>query len=155
MGGVGSGGNNRLSDDEKKKRGTFRDDPSDCVCDAVAATRVVSGPWLTASPEQELPLSDIGRKKYDELTKILFDSNKLTTVTRMLVEQVASLHQEIHRRMSASKPVPASLTTQMRGALAQLKIAEDAPAIANPAGKINKFTSCGFSSRISATRGFR
>jgi hypothetical protein len=155
MGGIGSGGGNRLSDEERRKRGTFRPDRTDAARDAMAVQKVVNGPWLREIPPPELPLSEIGKGKYHELTRILFDQNKLTLVTRMLAEQAASLHQEIHRRMVAGKPVPASLSTQMQRALGQLKIAEDAPAIANPAGKQNKFAGCGFSSRLSPTRGLR
>jgi hypothetical protein len=155
MGGKGSGGSSRLSDEERKKRGTFRADRSDALRDAAAAATVVTGPWLKTIPEPELPFDKAGLDKYHELARILFDSNKLTSVTRMLVEQVAFLHQEMQRRMAAGKSVPASLSTQMQRALGQLKIADDAPAIANPGGKTNKFASCGFSSRVSAARPLR
>jgi hypothetical protein len=155
MGGVGSGGNNRLSDEERVKRGTFRADRTDVERDAAAASKVVTGIFLQTIPPPELPLNEIGTTKYNDLARILFEANKLTTVTRMLVEQAASLHQEMHRRLTLKKPVPASLSTQMQRALGQLKIAEDAPAIANPAGKVNKFEGCGFSSRLSSTRALR
>lgn len=148
MGGVGSGGNNRLTDEDRKRRGTFRPDRTDAERDAAAAARVVNGPWLREIPEPKLPLNEVGRQKYDELTTMLFEQNKLTLVTCMIAEEAASLFQEKHRRMAAGKPVPASLSTQLQRALGQLKIAEDAPPIANPAGKKNKFAECGFSSRI-------
>lgn len=152
MGGKGSGGHNRLSDDEKRRRGTFRKDTSEAVYAEADAAKVVAGPWLTTIPEPDLPLNEHGRRKYDELTKVLFDANKLTAVTRSAAEQVAVLFQEQHARMTAGKPVPASLSTQMQRALAMLRIAEDAPVIDNPEGKRNKFSGCGFASRIPAAR---
>lgn len=155
MGGVGSGGGGRLSDDEHLARGTFRPDRSDAERDAANAAKVLNGPWLREIPRPELPLGESGVKKYDEITQMLFEQNKLTKVTCMLAEQVAVLHQEMIRRMTAGKPVPASLSTQMQRALGQLQIAENAPAIANPAGKTNKFAGCGFAARLSPTRGLQ
>lgn len=62
MGGIGSGGHNRLSDEEKKRRGTFRPDNSAEVYNARAAEKIVSGPWLTRIPDPELPLGKLGKK---------------------------------------------------------------------------------------------
>jgi hypothetical protein len=152
MGGIGSGGHNKIGDDEKRRRGTFRADRSEEARAQAAAAKVVTGPWLTSIPEPELPLNEVGRKKYDELTKVLFDANKLTAVTRMAAEQVAVLFQEQHARLSAGKSVPASLSDKLQRALSTLKIAEDAKPIENPEGKKNKFARCGFSSRLPAAR---
>lgn len=152
MGGRGSGGSNRLSDEEKRRRGTFRADRSDESYAEAAAAKVVSGPWLTSIPEPELPLNEHGRRKYGELTKVLFEANKLTAVTRMFSEQAAVLFQEQHARLSAGKPVPASLSDKIQRALSMLKIAEDAKPIETPEGRKNKFARCGFASRLPAAR---
>lgn len=152
MGGFGSGGHNRLSDSEKKRRGTFRADQSEEVMTEAAAAKVVSGPWLSSIPDPELPLGETGKKKYDELTKALFDQNKLTAITRLLAEQAAMLFEQQYLRLSAGKPIPASLSDKLQRALSQLKIAEDAKPIANPEGKRNRFAGSGFSSRLRPAR---
>lgn len=150
MGGTGSGGHNRLSDEQKRDRGTLRADRSDSAYDARAAEKVVAGPWLSSIPEPELPLNTVGRRKYDDLARALFDANKLTAITRMQAEQAAVLFQEQHRRLTEGKGVPASLSDKLQRALVALRIAEDAKPIANPAGERNKFARCGFSNKKTA-----
>lgn len=152
MGGMGSGGHSRLSDDEKKRRGTFRPDQSEAVFEKRRAEKVVAGPWLTSIPEPELPLNEIGRRKYHELARALFDQNKLTAVTRMQAEQAAVLFQEQHRRLEAGTGVSASLSDKLQRALSALKIAEDATPIANPTAQKNKFAQSGFSFRTVKAR---
>lgn len=147
MGGRGSGGHNRLSDEEKRRRGTFRADQSDKIYEDRAASKVVAGPWLERIPEPELPLNEVGKKKYHDLARALYDANKLTSVTRMQAEQAAVLHQEQHRRLTAGEPIPASLSEKLQRALAALKIAEDAPQIKNPEAAQNRFAASGFSNR--------
>lgn len=151
MGGKGSGGHNRLSDEEKKRRGTFRAHLSEEAYDQRAAQTVIAGPWLPSIPEPSFPLDEVGRKTYDELTTMLFEQNKLTLVTKMWAEQAAIGQQEIHRLMKAGKTVRASHLNQVERALRALKIAEDAKPIANPAGTANKFEACGFANRRNAT----
>ena len=143
----GSGRGHRLTDEEKKRRGTFRPDMSEEVYKARAAEKIVTGPWLKQIPEPECPLGEVGRRKYDEFTRQLFDQNKLTSVTQMYAEIASGLFEKIHSLKAAGKHPTGSDVTQLQRALDALKIAEDAPKIANP-GKQNKFASCGFSSRL-------
>jgi len=139
-------GNRRLTDEEKKAKGTFRADQSDEVYRARAAEKVVIGPWLTAIPESTVPLSAVGKAKYDELTKLLFDSNKLTKVTCGDCERMAVMHQQMHETLTAGKRVPMDLIKRMDSISVRLRIAEDAPSIANPNEK-NRFSESGFSNR--------
>lgn len=152
MGGRGSGGHNRLSDAEKKARGTFRPDCSDEVYAAKAASKVVTGPWLSAIPEPSIPLNAVGRAKYDQIAKLLFEGNKLTQVTVGDCERMAVMHQQMHDRLNAGKSVSMDLIKRMDAISVRLRIAEDAPAIANPNQK-SRFAGVGFSnSRTSPIR---
>jgi len=151
MGGRRSGGGNRLSDAEKKKRGTFRADKSEAVYEAKEASTVVAGPWLAKIPDPEYPLRDVGRAKYDDLAKQMFDAGKLTSVTHLTLSTFCVLFQKIHTMMAEGREPSASDFTQMRGMLADLKIAEDAKVIANQDAKKNKFASAGFSNRRDAS----
>ncbi|MHB1086143.1 MAG: hypothetical protein ACYCZ0_00150 [Minisyncoccota bacterium] len=144
MGGKGSGGHNRLSDAEKRARGTHHADQTEEIYAARAAEKVVVGPWLISVPEPTLPLDEIGRAAYDKFTKILFDQNKLTTVTCGDCERLAVMQQQAHARLTAGKPVSMDLIKRMDSISVRLRIAENAPAIANQNQK-NRFEGSGFS----------
>lgn len=144
MGGMGSGGHNRLSDEEKKRRGTFRADNSEAIYNARAAEKVVVGPWLTALPKPKVPLKGEGKKKYEELGNLLLNSNKLTTVTCMQIEQVSLLWQKMLNMLEAGQDPPVSLHKQIDKILVALRVAENAPAIGNPNEK-SRFEGAGFS----------
>jgi hypothetical protein len=147
MGAAGSGGHNRLSDAEKIRRGTFDKRTSEAAQAEKAGRKVVVGPWLNEIPDPELPLNEIGRKKYDELARSLFETGKLTMATKMLAEQVAVLFQQMHQLLSAGKSVPTNLSEKIQRVIFQLGIAENAPQIAAPQGQKRKFAHCGFSSK--------
>ena len=148
MGGIGSG-RPRLSDEEKIERGTFNPSRSDAVAAAKAAEKVVVGPWLTAVPEPTIPLNEVGRAKYDEYTGLLFSNNKLTKVTCGDCERYAVMHQRMHQLLSEGKPVPQQILNAMNSLSVRLRIAEDAPAIANPNQK-NRFAGAGFANNRSS-----
>lgn len=144
MGGIGSGGNGRLTDAEKRAKGTYRSDRSDEVYAARAAEKVITGPWLTSIPEPTIPLNAVGKAKYDEITALLFAGNKLTKVTCGDCERYSVMHQQMHERLTAGKAVSMDLIKRMDAISVRLRIAEDAPAIANPNQK-NRFAGSGFS----------
>ena len=149
MGGRGSGGG-RLSDEEKKAKGTFKPSRSDAVYDARAAAKVITGPWLTAIPEPSLPLNEAGRAKYDELANLLFQGNKLTKVTCMDCEVVALHWQNVQAKVAAGLPPSTDTLKQIASITARLKIAEEAAPIANPAQR-NKFASIGTANNVVST----
>lgn len=144
----------QLSDATKKARGTFRADKSEEVYAAKRAEKVVVGPWLSSIPEPDMPLDENGRAKYDELTKILFEQNKLTKVTCMDCELVALHWQGIKARIAAGKAPSSDSLKQIASITQRLRIAEDAPAIANPTQR-NKFASIGTANRVLSTHRLR
>lgn len=150
MGGIGSGGGNRLSDEEKIRRGTLDKRHTEVARAERAAEKIVIGPWLSDIPEPDLPLGEVGRKKYFELVRSLFDTGKLTLATKMLSEQAAVLQEQMHRRMSEGKTVPTNMSEKIQRVIAQLGIAENAPQIARPKETAGKFTFAGFSNKRSA-----
>lgn len=152
MGGRGSGGSNRLSDEEKKRRGTFRADNSEEVYAERQAAKVVVGPWLSEIPEPEYTLNAVGRKKYDELTGELLKQSKLTAVSVMRASIVALLHQKFDHLAANGKYPSANDVAKLTSALRDLDIAQNAQVTA-PGGAKNKFAGCGFSnSRTSPIR---
>jgi hypothetical protein len=152
MGGVGSGRIRTLSDDDRKRSGSFRESESEAAALAQAAEKIVVGPWLSSIPEPSVQLGSAGRKKYDEVTKLLFDQNKLTLVTCGLCELLAVYQQQMSNKLANDKPVSADLLKRMEALYVKLRIAADAPKIASP-GEKNRFAGSGFSnSRTSAIR---
>ena len=148
MGGSGSG-RPRLSDDEKIERGTFNPSRSDAVAAAKAAEKVVVGPWLKDIPDPSVPLNEVGKAKYEQFAKLLLNSNKLTPVTCGDCERYAVMHQRVHQLLSEGKPVPQQILNAMNSLSVRLRIAEDAPAIANPNQK-NRFAGAGFANNRSS-----
>lgn len=152
MGGIGSGGHNRLSDEEKKRKGTFRADYSDAAWDAKAAAKIITGPWLTSIPEPQMPFGKIGMAKYREFADLLLKGNKLTKVTCDDCERYAILWEQMHELKSAKKKIPMQMINRMDALAVRLRVAENAPAIADPNEK-SRFSGAGFSnSRTSPYR---
>lgn len=146
MGGRGSGGHNRLSDDEKRARGTFRPDQSDDVYDArQASATILAGPWLTSIPEPDFPLNDVGRSKYDEWTNELFTQRKLTKIAVTRASALALLYQKIAKRAGEGKDVSASDHAKFQSGLRELDIATHAKVTAQP-GK-SRFEGVGFANK--------
>lgn len=131
-GGLGSGRIRTISDEQRKKDGTFRADRSEAVILAKQAEKIVAGPWLPKIPEPEMPLSQVGRDKYFQIAQLLFDQNKLTQVTCEYCLTYAALFQTAHRRLEAGKDISADAAKRMDSILQKLRVAENAPTIASP-----------------------
>lgn len=138
---AGSGRIRTLSDEERKKRGTYREETSETAALARAAEKIVSGPWLPKIPEPEMPLNEVGRSKYFQIAELLFNQNKLTQVTCDMCLNYAALFQSVHARMAAGKTVSADSSKRMDAILQKLRVAENAPTIAAPTR--NKFEGVG------------
>lgn len=144
-----------LSDDEKKRRGTFREDRTEAALVERQASKIVNGPWLETIPPPVMPLGKVGLDKYRELSTLLHSQNKLTTVTQMQAEVAARQYEKVYTISVAGGQPSASDITQLQRALDSLRIAENAAPISNPAGRINKFTGSGFANRLPKTRALR
>jgi len=141
---MGSGGHNKKSDAQKIKEGTFRADRSEAVTNAAAGAKIITGLFLPKVPEPSIPLNDEGKKKYLEIANLLFEQNKLTVVTCGDCERMAVMHQQMHERLKTGKSVSMDLIKRMDAISIRLRIAENAPALANP-NQRNKFEGSGFS----------
>lgn len=148
MGGRGSGGHNRLSDDEKKQRGTYRHDQSGDVYDARRASNVITGFFLPTIPEPDFPLNELGRAKYNEWTQELFDQKKLTKIAVTRASALALLFQKIARRAGEGKDVSASDQAKFQSGLRDLDIAQHAKVTAEP-GK-SRFEFVGFADKVAS-----
>lgn len=150
MGGTGSGGHNRKSDEEKRRDGTFRADRSDSAYDARMSEKVHQGPWLSEIPKADFKLGETGQRYYDIITRELFEQNKLDHIRVMHANAAALLYDKFERLANEEKSPSASDMTQLQRALSALGVAKDAKKIAEPTQR-NRFESCGFSNRRNAT----
>lgn len=147
MGGTNSG--RRVSDEEKRKKGSYQPCRSEEANAKRAAEKIISGPWLKSIPEPQIPLGEVGRKKYDEYANLLFKGNKLTSVTCDDCERFAVLWEQMHEARAAGRKVSMQAINRMDAIAARLRIADEAPAIANPNQK-NRFAGSGFSNQRSS-----
>lgn len=149
MGGMGSGGHNKLSDAEKKRKGTFRKDQSASAHRAKQAQKVVSGPWLQKIPDPTLKLDDVARAKYFEYAQHLMDQGTLTKFTCETVQMAALRYSRLQSILDEDRVPPAYLINQIEKDLEKLTIAETAaPIVGGP--KRSRFAGVGFSQDRSA-----
>lgn len=131
-----------LSDEEKKRRGTFDPRYSEENRTAAAAEKIITGVFLPRIPEPDLPLNDVGRMKYFELTEIMLQAKTLTTVMKEYAQQYAALYQSMHSRMGDGKTVPAAMTRQIDVLLSKMRVAENAKPI-DPTAPKKRFDKIG------------
>jgi len=142
---MGSGGTNRLSDEEKKRPGPFLADLSEEVYALNAGAKIVQGPWLSEIPEPDFALRPEGRAKYNEWTKELFEQNKLTLITVTQASALALQYQQIVKRSSEGKDIPAAVFAKFQSGMRDLNIAQNAKVTAGPTK--SRFADSGFSNR--------
>lgn len=141
-----------ISDEEKKRRGTFRADESKQARINRAAQKIITGVFLTKIPEPSFPLGPKGsvrRDEYDQITKMLFEQGKLTEVNVKWAEAAAITKGEIHAALEAGKNVSSKNIEAYKAILSKLDIAEKSHNIASP-GKQNKFEGHGWSHKAGA-----
>lgn len=142
----GSGGHNRISDAEKKAKGTFRVDRTEEAYAEKAGAKVLAFPTLRQIPDPQLPLNEIGLAKYQELARLLFDAQKLTAITRDAAEAAAVQWQGMHKSLSEGKDIPAHRYLAFERAMKIINVANNAPQIGGVPQR-SRFAQCGFAHR--------
>jgi hypothetical protein len=141
---VGRG--NRLTDAERKARGTYRADESEAVYAARDAAKIVKGPWLDHIPDPTVKLNDVGMRKYEEITRGLLDAGRLNMHFKDMAEAVALMYQQIVAASETGKPVSGQFFYQYQLAMKGLRLQEDAKPIAEREGS-NKFAGIGLANK--------
>lgn len=100
-------GRNALSDEEKKRRGTFREGQSDSARRTAAVSNVLAFPVEPSIPKCRLPLpaDSIGHSVYNDWCQRLFSAGLLTKVSLAIVENLVLVEDKIDRALRAGKPV--------------------------------------------------
>lgn len=149
MGGMGSGGHNKLSDAEKKRKGTYRKDQSSTTQQVKKAEKVVAGPWLKKIPDPTLPLCDVSSAKYFEYAQHLFDQGTLTKFTCETCQIAALRYARLKSMLEDGKSPPAYLLKEIDKDVEKLTIAETAaPIVGGP--KRSRFAGVGFAQNRTA-----
>lgn len=117
----------RLTDSEKRAAGKDIDPRwSDEGRARRISENVYRFPMLDDPPDPEMPLDDVGLRKYFELAGILLRAGKLNTVNRGLCEQAAVLVMGQHKLLSDGKQLPAYSTRELKSILLALRLTDDA-----------------------------
>jgi hypothetical protein len=135
-----------LSDEEKKARGTFRENESVEVRRRKLGEKIFAGPGYQDVPDPEFPLGEIGLKQYFRLAgRALKEKGRLSDAIQRACESYAILWEEAYVRRTTGKKIPAGLVERMDRSLAILKLAEVATVVDSDAleSKKNPFGACG------------
>lgn len=137
----------RLTDEEKKKRGTFRADQSAEALDKKIASKIITGVFISKIPEPSMPLGKRGDLRYDkymELAQLMMDQGNLTTITVDWAQVAAAAWGDMHDALAKGKQIPKHTMETYKSITNKILIAEKAPNIGTPA-KQNKFEGHGWS----------
>lgn len=142
----------RLSDAEKKAKGTFRADESSAALDKKLAEKVIRGVFLTRIPVPRLPLGDIGSQEYNRVAGELLRQLKLTEWSAGRAALFAHVHEKIYIKAGKGGYASGDDVKTYQALLRELDIATHAEVTA-PGATQNRFATCGFAySRTPALR---
>lgn len=141
-----------LSDEEKAARGTLQAGNTQADYDKQYAERkILPFPVMTEVPVSQLPLNDVGSKKYHEVAEMLLAAGRLSVLTQTAAEQLAMQHQAMAMEMEKGKPPSASRLTQIRRLMDDLGLGKiDKPLQGTAKPEKNPFHTNGFAARYRA-----
>lgn len=108
------------------------------------AANVLAFPALNTVPPPDLPLKGVAYDKYMELARGLLNSRKLNTFTRSKCEDVAILHQTIHKRVELGLQVSKTMIDARGRLMRELQLVDESESTAvAPIGKENRYSGIG------------
>lgn len=143
-------GRNALSDEEKKRRGTFRPDKSEEARKAEAVGNVLAFPVLTTIPPCSFPFEkdSKGDQAYKKWATDLFNAGLLTEISKAQVEQYALTEHNIASYFASGKPVPARQLDLRRAALVKLEMLNVDTNLVESKTQSGVFKTNGFAGRL-------
>lgn len=137
-----------LPDEEKIRRGTYREDTSEAARARSAAAKVLKFPVLREMPEPRFSLGQVGRKTFDFWARKLLEAGLLTEISLAHVEGLAIADEQIEARISQGREVSNSSLLARSKYLQHLEALNvDTSFHANQAKK-SEFASHGFPNRL-------
>lgn len=140
-----------LTDAQKIAQGTFDPRYSEEARAERSGQTVVAFPTLQDIPECRFPLEPggIGQQTYDRLIRTLHEQGRLTMLTHMKVEILASSMEDLHTKMRTGMRVPANLMSRIMVSIAELERESVDRAFngSSVKGQENKFLANGFAAR--------
>lgn len=117
-------GRHPLSDEEKKRRGTFREEQSDNSRRVSAVGNVLAFPTLTNVPPCSFPLPENGKgmHTYNSWCRDLIEAGLLTKVSLAFIEQLAIADHTIEQAILSGKTPPGRATNDRGTALRRLEL---------------------------------
>lgn len=138
-----------LSDDEKRRRGTYDPRYSAEVRAEAALAKVVSFPTLREIPECMFPLDVEGQKLYDELSRVLFEQKRLTVLSHAELSALCGGMSAERDKISKGKSASSVAFIRFLERIDKLQKAavDRAYAGSSTEDRPNKFARNGFSAR--------
>lgn len=143
-------GRQALTDDEKKRRGTYRDGQSDTARRVAAVSNVLAFPVEPKVPKCRLPLPDgsAGLAVYDDWCQRLFNAGLLTKVSIGFIENLALVEDKIDRALRSDKSVASRDMIVRQSVLSKLELLNADQSIVSGQTKTGVFGKNGFPARL-------
>lgn len=117
------------------------------------AAEVLAFPAMQTIPPPDLPLKGVAYDKYMELARGLLNSKKLNIFTRAKCEDIALLHENIHKRVEMGLAVSRAVIDQRTRLLKELQLVDESESTAaEPVGQENRYSRIGIIVRPGAQK---
>lgn len=139
-----------LSDEEKKRRGTFREEASDAARKTAAVSNVLAFPVEPSIPKCRLPLPEdsVGIGVYNDWCQRLFNAGLLTKVSLAFIENLVLIEDKIDRALRAGKPVASRDMIVRQSVISKLELLNVDQNLVAGQTKTGVFGKNGFPSRL-------
>ena len=143
-------GRHALSDEEKKRRGTFREEQSDTARKTAAVSNVLAFPVITDIPRCEFPLPEngAGMRTFNSWCRDLIDAGLLTKISVGYITNLALADHKIESCLTTGKNIPDRLSIVRQSALSKLELLNVDKNIVTGQTKKGVFGKNGFPARL-------
>lgn len=139
---------NRLSDEEKARRGTLQAGEKQIDFARREIGKVLAFPAINTIPEPSFPLNEHGKRTYDQWATRLRDNGLLTSVSLGRIETLALQDHTIAKAMELLKPPPNSAMVERRKILEWLEGLNVDKSVISGETKKGSFASNGLPNRL-------
>ena len=138
-----------LSDEEKRRRGTFDTRYSAEARAEASLSKVVAFPALREIPECMFPLDEAGQKLYDDLARVLCEQGRLTVLSHAELSSLCGGMSAERSKIAAGKSASSTAFVRFLERIDKLQKAaiDRAYAGSTTQDRPNKFARNGFANR--------
>lgn len=138
----------RLTDEQKKRRGTLRSDTSAESIGQKAVTKILEFPVLREIPKSQFPFNETGKETFDYWAVRMRDAGLLTKVSFGQIESLALQDHIIADAMAAGKMPPQVAVQERRKILTWIEGLNVSDSVVSGKRAKSNFASNGFPNRL-------